>query len=48
MTTQELGKRFIRDPSTIKRLYRDYEGKRDRERERKVARALNHRIQNQA
>ncbi len=44
MTTQELGKRLRRDPSMISRLYRDYEGKRDQERERKVARALSRRI----
>jgi hypothetical protein len=40
MATQELGKRFRRVPSMISRLYRDYEGKRDLERERKVVRAL--------
>ena len=37
---QELGKRLGRDPSMISRLIRDYEGKQDRRREAKLARAL--------
>jgi hypothetical protein len=41
MSTHELGKRFRHDPSMISRLYRDYEGKWDRERKGKVAGALN-------
>jgi hypothetical protein len=32
MTTGEIGKRLGRDPSMTSRLYRDYEGKRDRQR----------------
>jgi len=40
ITNQELGKRLGRDPSMISRLIRDYEGKQDRRREAKLARAL--------
>ena len=44
ITTQELGQRLRRDPSMISRLFRDYQGKRKPERERRIAR----RIQTQA
>ena len=37
---QELGKQLGRHPSMISRLIRDYEGKQDRRREAKLARAL--------
>jgi len=37
---KELGKRLGRDPSMMSRLIRDYEGKQDRRREGKLARAL--------
>ena len=40
ITNQELGKRLGRDPSMISRLMQDYEGKQDRRREAKLARAL--------
>ena len=36
MTTGEIGKRLGRDPSMISRLYRDYERKRDLQREKKL------------
>ena len=44
ITTQELGQRLRLDPSMISRLFRDYQGKRKPERERRIAR----RIQTQA
>ena len=45
MTTGEIGKRLGRDPSMISRLYRDYEGKRDRQREKRLSRLLSRRVQ---
>jgi hypothetical protein len=48
MTTEELGRRLRRDPSMISRLYGDYERKRDREREKKLRRALSLRVQTHA
>jgi len=48
LTTRELGKRLGRDPSMISRLSRDYEGSRDRERERRLVRALSRRVQTHA
>jgi hypothetical protein len=48
MTTKDLGKRIDRDPSMISRLYGDYEGSRELERERRVAAALTRRVQTQA
>jgi len=48
MTTKDLGKRFERDPSMISRLCGDYEGNRERERERRVAAMLTRKVQTQA
>jgi len=48
MTTGEIGKRLGRDPSMISRLYRDYEGKRDRQREKRLSRLLSRRVQTHA
>jgi REP element-mobilizing transposase RayT len=41
LTTQQLGKRFQRDPSMISRLYKEYEENRDLQREALLARTLN-------
>jgi chromosomal replication initiation ATPase DnaA len=40
LTTQELGRRLNRDPSMMSRLHRNHEDKRDRPRERKLAKVL--------
>ena len=48
MTSGEIGRRLRRDPSMISRLCRDYEGKRDREREKKLSHLLSRRFQTQA
>ncbi len=48
MTTGEIGKRLGRDPSMISRLYRDYEGQRERQREKRLSRLLSRRVQTHA
>jgi REP element-mobilizing transposase RayT len=45
MTTKEIGKQLGRDPSMISRLYRDYQGDRDRQRETKLSRLLSRTVQ---